>query len=54
VKLEHATKLRDKLKSLGKDYEWYVEPYEGHGFRGEQSTVNFFNVMEDFLERKLN
>ena len=54
VKLEHATKLRDKLKSLGKDYEWYVEPYEGHGFRGEQSTVNFYNVMEDFLERKLN
>jgi len=54
VKLEHATKLRDKLKSLGKEYEWYVEPYEGHGFRGEQSTVNFFNVMEDFLERKLN
>ena len=53
VKLEHATKLRDKLKSLGKDYEWYVEPYEGHGFRGEQSTVNFYNVMEDFLERKL-
>ena len=54
VKLEHAIKLRDKLKSLDKEYEWYVEPYEGHGFRGEQSNVNFYNVMEDFLARKLN
>ena len=54
VKLEHAIKLRDRLKSLDKEYEWYVEPYEGHGFRGEQSNVNFYNVMEDFLARKLN
>lgn len=54
VKLEHAIKLRDRLKSLNKEYEWYVEPYEGHGFRGEQANVNFYNVIEDFLARKLN
>ena len=54
VKLVHATKLRDRLKSLGKDYEWYVEPYEGHGFTGEQSRLNLYNVMEDFLDRKVN
>ena len=54
VKLVHATKLRDRLRDLGKDYEWYVEPYEGHGFQGEQSRLNLYNVIEDFLDRKVN
>ena len=54
VKLEHAKKLANKLDSLNKEYEWYVEPYEGHGFRGEQSTLNMFNKVEVFLDKHLN
>ena len=54
VRLVHARKLANKLDSLGKEYEWYVEPYEGHGFRGEQSTLNLFGKVEVFLDKHLN
>ena len=54
VRLVHARKLANKLDSLGKEYEWYVEPYEGHGFRGEQSTLNLFGIVEVFLDKHLN
>ena len=47
-------KLANKLDRLGKEYEWYVEPYEGHGFRGEQSTLNLFGIVEVFLDKHLN
>ena len=53
VRLVHARKLADKLDSLGKEYEWYVEPYEGHGFYGEQSTLNMFGKVEEFLAKHL-
>ena len=53
VRLVHARKLADKLDSLGKEYEWYVEPYEGHGFSGEQSTLNMFGKVEEFLAKHL-
>ena len=53
VRLIHARKLADKLDSLGKEYEWYVEPYEGHGFDGEQSTLNMFGKVEEFLAKHL-
>ena len=53
VRLVHARKLADKLESLGKEYEWYVEPYEGHGFGGEQSTLNMFGKVEEFLDKHL-
>ena len=43
-----------KLDSLGKEYEWYVEPYEGHGFRGEQSRLNMYGKVEEFLAKHLN
>ena len=54
VRLVHARKLADKLDSLGKEYEWYVEPYEGHGFRGEQSRLNMYGKIEEFLGKHLN
>ena len=53
VKLVHAKRLADKLDSLGKDYEWYVEPYEGHGFSGEQARLNMFEKVEDFFGKHL-
>ena len=54
VKLVHAKRLADKLDRLGKEYEWYVEPYEGHGFGGEQSRLNMFGKVETFLDKHLN
>ena len=54
VRLVHARKLADKLDRLGKEYEWYVEPYEGHGFGGEQARLNMFGKVEDFLDKHLN
>ena len=46
-------RMPTKLESLGKEYEWYVEPYEGHGFGGEQSTLNMFGKVEEFLDKHL-
>ena len=54
VKLVHAKRLADRLQSLDKEYEWYVEPYEGHGFGGEQSRLNMFGKVETFLDKHLN
>jgi len=54
VKLVHAKRLADRLQSLDKEYEWYVEPYEGHGFSGEQSRLNMFGKVETFLDKHLN
>ena len=54
VRLVHARKLADKLDSLGKEYEWYVEPYEGHGFGGEQARLNMYGKVEEFLAKHLN
>ena len=53
VRLVHARKLADRLDSLGKEYEWYVEPYEGHGFYGEQARLNMYGKVEEFLGKHL-
>jgi len=53
VKLVHAKRLADKLDTLGKEYEWYVEPYEGHGFGGEQARLNMFGKVETFFGKHL-
>ena len=53
VKLVHAKRLADKLDTLGKEYEWYVEPYEGHGFSGEQARLNMFGKVETFFGKHL-
>ena len=53
VRLVHARKLADRLDSLGKEYEWYVEPYEGHGFGGEQARLNMYGKVEEFLGKHL-
>ena len=54
VLLVHARKLANELDKNNKEYEWYVEPYEGHGFSGEQSRLNLFNRVEDFLGKHLD
>lgn len=49
VDIEHAYRLRDGLKKLGKPYEWMVKPKEGHGFYNPDNREELFERMLDFL-----
>jgi dipeptidyl aminopeptidase/acylaminoacyl peptidase len=51
VPLVHAEKLRDRLKSLGKTYEWLVIPEEGHGFFKLENQRKYYGQMESFLAK---
>lgn len=53
VDIEHAYRLRDGLKKLGKPYEWMVKPNEGHGFYKPDNREELFERMLEFLGRHI-
>jgi dipeptidyl aminopeptidase/acylaminoacyl peptidase len=53
VPIEQARVLKDLLEANNKEYEWLIEPYEGHGFTGELAVKNMFIEVERFLAQHL-
>lgn len=53
MKIDHWQRLEPLLKKSGKDYEVLVEKKQGHGFRDEKASIEFYRRMEQFLARHL-
>jgi acetyl esterase/lipase len=53
VPLVHGTRLRDALRSAGKEPEWVVYPDEGHGWFKLDNRLDFARRMEAFLAQHL-
>jgi len=53
VVIDHWTRLESELKRHGKIYESITERGQGHGFRNEEASLDFYGVMETFLARYL-
>lgn len=53
VNYKHATKLKSRMDSLDKPYEWLMKKDEGHGFRKEKNVLEAYNMMDAFLAKHL-
>ncbi len=53
VVLGHATRLRDALDEIGKDYEWMVKEKEGHGFQNVDNRVDLYTAMLAFFDKHI-
>lgn len=57
VEIAHGSKLASKLKSAGKvegrDFWFYTERYEGHGFRKEEKRIAFYKHVDEFLKTQV-
>ncbi len=53
VDVEHAYRLRDGLKELGKPYEWMLKPKEGHGFYKPEHRLELYERMLAFLGKHI-
>lgn len=53
VEIDHWKRLEPKLKQYGKTYEIIIEANEGHGFRNENSRIEFYRRLEAFLAKHL-
>ncbi len=50
VDVEHAYRLRDGLKELGKPYEWMLKEKEAHGFYRPENRLELYERMLTFLD----
>ncbi|WP_241668946.1 alpha/beta hydrolase family protein [Rhodanobacter glycinis] len=48
-----AKAMRAALDAAHKPYEWMSKPGEGHGFYDEKNTVEFYNLLQAFLEKHI-
>jgi dipeptidyl aminopeptidase/acylaminoacyl peptidase len=48
-----AKAMRAALDAAHKPYEWMSKPGEGHGFYKEENTVEFYNLLQAFLEKHI-
>jgi dipeptidyl aminopeptidase/acylaminoacyl peptidase len=53
VKIDHWKRLEAQLKKYNKPYVAIVEENQGHGFRNEHASENFYDAMEKFLTENL-
>jgi dienelactone hydrolase len=53
VPLVHGTRMRDALRAAGRDPEYVVYDYEGHGWLKPENTLDFYGRMERFLAKNL-
>ncbi len=52
--IEHAERLRDALKKVGRPPEWLVERKEAHGFGNEENRERMYARLLSFINRSLN
>ncbi|WP_020653963.1 alpha/beta hydrolase family protein [Massilia niastensis] len=53
VPINHGTQFRDAVMRTNKQVEWVEYPEEGHGFRLEKNSVDFWTRVEKFLDRHI-
>jgi len=53
VPLIHATKFRDAVEKNNPHVEWLVYAEEGHGWRHEEDSIDFWKHVEVFLDKNL-
>jgi dipeptidyl aminopeptidase/acylaminoacyl peptidase len=53
VPVIHAYELRSALEEHDKRYEWYLDEWEGHGFRKPDNVRELYRRMEAFLGEHL-
>lgn len=53
VKKSESDQMVDALKAKGIEVQYMVKDNEGHGFRNEENKFEFYNAMEQFLEKHL-
>lgn len=53
VPLVHGTRLREALRSHGREPEWVVYPEEGHGWLKVDNQIDFALRVERFLQQHL-
>ena len=46
-----AKAMRAALDTAHKPYEWLSKPGEGHGFYSEKNTIEFYKLLQAFLEK---
>ena len=53
VRKEESDQIVQALRDRGVEVEYLVKDDEGHGFRNEENTFEFYRALEGFLERHL-
>lgn len=57
VEIAHGAKVVGKLKSAGRvegrDYWYFVERWEGHGFAKEENRIAFYRHVDEFLKTQV-
>ena len=53
VPINHGTRFRDAVMKTNRNVEWVEYPEEGHGFRLEKNSVDFWRRVERFLDRHI-
>ena len=53
VKIDHWQRLEPLLKKYGKPYESVEQSKQGHGFRDEKASIDFYQHMDEFFARYL-
>jgi dipeptidyl aminopeptidase/acylaminoacyl peptidase len=53
VKIDHWQRLEPLLKHYGKTYESIEQARQGHGFRDEKASIEFYTHMEQFFAHYL-
>jgi dipeptidyl aminopeptidase/acylaminoacyl peptidase len=53
VDIRHWYRLEAQLKKAGKPYEIVLEKEQGHGFRNQRASLNFYRRLEQFLAAHL-
>jgi dipeptidyl aminopeptidase/acylaminoacyl peptidase len=53
VPVVHAAKMRDAVGAKNANVEYVVYPEEGHGWRQEEDSIDFWKRVEAFLDKNL-
>ena len=53
VPVVHATRFRSAVAEKNRNVEWISYPNEGHGWRNEATTIDFWKRVEAFLAKNL-
>ena len=53
VDIRHWSRLEAQLKKSGRPYEVLIEKEQGHGFRNQRASLNFYRRLEQFLAAHL-
>jgi dienelactone hydrolase len=53
VKIDHWQRLEPLLRKYGKTYEAIEQSHQGHGFRDEKASIDFYSHLEQFFAKYL-